>query len=82
VGKSVRDSDPEVVRGTAVEPGVGARVAGVGFGVALAVGWETLLDGSGSAAERFDVQPVSVSRTIPAVTAARRLLVAAVTGTG
>ena len=67
VGKSERDSGPDVVCGMAVDPGVGALVAG--SGCALAV--DVLLEGSGAAAVRLDVQPVNATRLTAATTAAR-----------
>ena len=76
----MRDSGPDVVRGMAVDPGVGAPVADPGS--ALGVSGEGLLEGSGSAAVRLDVQPVNAIRPTAAMTAARWLLVTTVTGTG
>jgi len=80
VGKSVRDSEPEILRGIAVDPGVGAAVARLGAGSVLTVSGEVLL--SGSAAGRPDVHPVNAITVTTAVTAARWLQVATVTGTG
>lgn len=82
MGKSVRDSEPETLRGIAVDPGVGAAVAGLGVGSALTLSGEVLLAVSGSAAGRSDVHPVNAITVPAAVTTARWLQVATVTGTG
>jgi hypothetical protein len=78
VGKSERDSGPDVVRGMVVDPGVGAPVAGSGSALAV----DVLREGSGAAAVRLDVQPVNTTRPTAATTAARWLLLTTVTGTG
>lgn len=78
MGKSERDSGPDLVCGIAVDPGVGGPVAGSGSALAA----DELLEGSGAAAVRLDVQPVNAMMPTAATTAARWLLLTTVTGTG